>query len=95
MTSNGIGPTWFPLWLRKALTKFGSSFFKTASWEIHDIGYGRADPPRAVCDVKFLTAMITDSERLNGWRRPFSRVLAHLFYMAVRLFGWMTYGTRA
>ncbi|EFL88267.1 conserved hypothetical protein [Ahrensia sp. R2A130] len=45
--------------------------------------------------MKFLTAMITDSERLNGWRRPFSRVLAHLFYMAVRLFGWMTYGTRA
>lgn len=95
MTTNGIGPRWFPAWLRKALTKFGNTFFVTASWDRHDEGYERGDPQRAVCDVRFYAAMVVDGEMQTGWRRPFSRVLAFVFYGFVRVFGWMTYGPRS
>ena len=93
--SNGIGPSWFPAWLRKALTRFGSSFFQEAAWDKHDEGYAVGAPSRAECDRKFLQAMLRDASLTTTTFRVFACTsLAWFFWLCVRLFGWMTYNGR-
>lgn len=92
MISNGLGPAWFPDWLRKALTKFGSSFFDEASWDRHDEGYRAGFPARAICDRKFLQAMLRDASITTTTLRVAAcTFLAWSFWLLVRLFGWITY----
>lgn len=89
---NGIGPSWFPAWLRKLLTHFGSSFFHEAAWDKHDIGYANADPSRSTCDRKFLQAMLRDASKTSTTFRIFAcTVLAWFFWICVRCFGRPSY----
>ena len=92
MAHNGIGPSWFPQWLREKLTLFGSTFFETASWEHHDFGYGLGVPSRAECDRLFLSAMLKDASNTHTVLRMWiCCTLAWTFWAFCRLFGWMTY----
>jgi hypothetical protein len=95
LSSNGIGPSWFPAWLRRLLTKFGRSWFKEASWEKHDEGYEAGEPARHVCDLKFFQAMVRDaSETKPAWRVNATIFLAFIGWVMVRLFGWMSYNRK-
>lgn len=90
--TNGLGPSWFPDWFRELLTKFGSSFFDEAAWDKHDVGYHLAIHSRSECDFKFLQAMLRDASRTPKiWRVLVSCMLAWIFWIAVRLGGWMSY----
>jgi hypothetical protein len=67
-------------------------FFSEASWYRHDEGYLNGDPPRRVCDMKFLRAMLRDAAELRGpVRMAAGGVLAWAFWITVRLFGWAFY----
>ena len=92
MIANGLGPWWFPSVLRAALTWISSFFFDEAAWVKHDEGYALGDPSRAVCDWKFLQAMIRDASRTTRLHRMLACLLIALFfYTFVRLFGWLSY----
>lgn len=92
MRGNGIGPKWFPKWLRRALTRFGSTFFEEAAWDKHDEGYAAGTPSRVECDRKFLQAMLRDASRTTTTPRIAACcILAWVFWAFVRVFGWMTY----
>ena len=90
---NGLGPFWFPDWLRRFITEIASFFFKSASWRHHDFGYvvGGDRWDRRRCDDKFLIAMLKDALRqpLIFWpiAAPIALVLSVFFYLNVRLFG--------
>lgn len=90
--NNGIGPSWFPDWLRGALTRFGSSFFEEAAWAKHDEGYSAAHPSRSTCDRKFLQAMLRDASKTSTTLRVIACViLAFVFWLCCRLFGRPSY----
>lgn len=90
--TNGIGPSWFPDFIRVALTRFGSSFFKEAAWDKHDVGYDQAIKPRHICDRKFLQAMLRDaSDTQETSRMLLSTILAWLFWSFVRVYGRPSY----
>lgn len=92
---NGLGPWWFPGPVRAGLTRMSRLFFVTASWDRHDEGYARADPPRRECDRRFLAAMLADAAAASTeWRMAACTGLAWTFWVAVRLFGWTAYGPR-
>lgn len=92
---NGVGPWWMPAPIRAALTVLSAMFFVTASWDRHDEGYGRGYPARAECDRLFLAAMLADAGQAGAvWRMAVCTVLAWMFWAAVRLFGWASYGRR-
>lgn len=94
--SNGLGPAWFPDWLRQMFTKFGSTFFEEASWDHHDEGYKAGLPARNVCDRKFLCAMLRDASNTEATIKVAAcTILAWFFWLMVRLFGWMSYRTQA
>ncbi len=90
---NGIGPHWFPNVLRRWITDFCSQFFREASWRRHDYGYhrGGSELHRIRCDGLFLVAMRRDVYRSPWYWKPLTWLLAHLFYIAVRLFGWASF----
>ena len=93
LVSNGLGPSWFPKFLRRWLTKAASWWFVSASWVRHDDGYKRAVKPRYWCDYRFLEAMNKDAIKLNaGWKRDVAICLSFTLWLLVRLFGWMRYG---
>lgn len=90
--TNGIGPSWFPSWLRKYLTKLGSFFFEEAAWEKHDEGYSVADPSRSTCDRKFLQAMLRDASKTTTTLRVLlCTLIAWFFWCCVRMFGRPSY----
>lgn len=90
---NGVGPWWFPDWARQFLTWLSSHFFDEASWRKHDEGYTLAIKPRAICDWKFLQAMIRDASRTTRLHRMLMCiVLALFFYTSVRIGGRASYG---
>lgn len=92
MIGNGVGPAWAPAGVRRVLTALSSLFFGEASWSHHDEGYGRGAPARAVCDMKFLRAMLRDAADLPTPHRMAAGVaLAWLFWIMCRLFGWTAY----
>ena len=86
---NGIGPSWFPSWLRHFVTEFCSQFFKEASWRRHDHGYQRGgnEIDRINDDGRFFTSMLRDVHRTKWYLKPLVWVLCHFFYLCVRLGG--------
>lgn len=89
---NGLGPRWFPRWLRAALTSWSVRFFDEAAWDIHDRGYARGFPDRATCDRKFLQAMLRDASNTTTTARTWACVgLAGFYWVMVRAFGWIAY----
>ena len=93
MIGNGLGPWWFPAWLRRVLTSAGRLFFKEAAWEIHDASYAAASPSRWACDRGFLGAMLRDaSEARTPLKMLACCCLAWFLWGFVRTFGWMSYG---
>ena len=99
---NGIGPGWFPEWLRNLITETMSWFFDDASWCHHDFGYllGFTEGYRWLYDWKFLKAMCRDAVFQKNWKwkttAPVALLLSVFFYLAVMLFGWIGfhYGDR-
>ena len=93
MIANGLGPWWFPDAWRRWLTSLSALFFDEASWRIHDESYNAGSPARAVADFGFLKAMIRDASRTATLPRMVGALmLAFMFYVLVRLFGWASYG---
>lgn len=93
--NNGVGPAWFPSFIRNALTYFSLLFFNEASWEKHDEGYAIKIYLRKECDLRFLKAMLRDaSSQRVVWRMFGCTLLAWLFYTFVRLFGWISYNKK-
>ena len=86
---NGVGPNWFPAWLRRAITGYASFYFVSASWKHHDFGYTKGHRPdhRKVYDGKFLAAMKADAGELGVAKRTTAFILSYSFYAAVRLGG--------
>lgn len=93
---NGVGPWWFPSWPRRVLTRIASVFFQEADWGRHDFGYAHETAPRAVCDLRFLQAMLRDASRLASFPKILGAcALAWVFWIAVRAFGWASYGHKS
>lgn len=89
---NGVGPWWWPAWLRVGFTWFSSLFFEEASWDHHDEGYQHGSPPRATCDRKFMHAMLRDASQADTTARTLACVvLALIYWLSVRAFGWASY----
>ena len=89
---NGVGPRWFPGWLRATLTDWSKHFFDEAAWDIHDRGYARGYPDRATCDLLFWQAMLRDASQTTTATRTWACVLLSTFYFVlVRSFGWTAY----
>jgi hypothetical protein len=86
---NGIGPAWWPPWLRNLITGFCSRFFLEASWQRHDHGYqwGGTEIDRINADGRFLIAMRRDVSRARWYLKPIAWVLCYSFYIAVRFGG--------
>ena len=86
---NGIGPEWFPNWLRTLITNLASSFFIEASWQHHDWGYGKGgnEIDRINCDGRFLIAMRRDVCRVKRPLLPVAWLFCYGFYIAVRFGG--------
>jgi hypothetical protein len=96
MAANGLGPAWFPAWLRNILTKFGSHFFEEASWEKHDEGYRKGSPARHVCDRNFLKAMVRDASLANSSLKIITCMfLAMFLWSMTRLFGRLSYNYKS
>lgn len=79
-------------WLRPPQLRF------RASCDQHDFYYwrGSVEEDREVADLQFLQAMRADANLLPWWRRPAHRLLAWIYYRAVRRFGsrFFHYGRR-
>lgn len=90
--SNGCGPGWIPRWL----TWLAFGWFFEASCDKHDEGYqqGGDEIRRFECDWKFLQAMRRDVKRLTWYWRPVAWIVSIVFFVLVRMFGWL-YFTRS
>jgi hypothetical protein len=74
------GPFYFPKFLKKWLSKR----FNYACY-IHDIAYINKDRTRKSIDKEFLQLMLRVSSSTKD------RVFAHIFYVKVRMFGWISW----
>lgn len=71
------GAFWMPVWLRKLLSnKFN------ASCKIHDLDYSSKKYSRLDSDIRFKNHMLRQAKSSKLWK-----LLAHTFYLAVRLGG--------
>lgn len=77
--------------LQKILLKFLTPVFFEASCDLHDFGYwkGWDEERRAECDRKFYEKILEDIENFskNFFEKNFYKILAKIFYIAVRLGG--------
>lgn len=83
---NGCGLAWMPRWL---VNLFFGWFFE-ASCRRHDFGYARGGSraDRYAVDVGFYASMRRDARLAPFFMRHFLLILAWLFFVLVRLFGW-------
>lgn len=89
---NGLGPWWFPAWLRAALTAWAARHFPSLSWQMHDASYDAGSPARWVCDRGFLRAMLGDAIGARRVAVMFAlSVAAWAFWVAVRVGGRWSY----
>ncbi|WP_026470362.1 hypothetical protein [Alkanindiges illinoisensis] len=86
---NGVGPSWAPAPIRKAMTMLSDWFFNSASWQHHDFGYyiGCTEEERAEYDRKFFEAMLIDCRQLPWHKKANGYSLSCCFYASVRVFG--------
>lgn len=77
---NGLGPWWFPAFIRRWLTVSSSLFFDEAAWDKHDIGYDAGFPSRAICDWRFFQAMLRDASRCTRFHRVCACLWLAFFY---------------
>ena len=84
---NGCGPSWMP---RKIAWLFFGWWYE-ASCDKHDVGYNKGgdEVRRFECDWKLLLAMLSDATRLKWYARLLAYPVAILFFVLVRLFGWI------
>ena len=66
-----------------------AAFFH-ASCDLHDESYyiGCTEEDRINADIGFFKAMLKDCERLTGLQRTKYVIWSHLYFLAVRAFGW-------
>lgn len=83
------GPSWLPTIIRAIL--FG--WFFEASCRRHDQGYARggSEVDRLYFDTKFLMAMLRDTREGHKAFMLFKLILAFLYFIAVRLGGWISF----
>ena len=89
---NGVGPWWVSQKVRGVITSWFTSYFDEASAIKHDEGYSKADPPRIVCDAWYLYYMTQDCKKQHGAKVYTTYLKAYALYVAVRCFGWLSYG---
>lgn len=89
---NGLGPWWFPAWLRAALTAWAARLFPSLFWGLHDAAYAEGKVPRWVCDRGALRAMLCDALAAESVGRMFALMaVAWFFWVLLRLFGHWSY----
>jgi hypothetical protein len=88
---NGVGPWWFPAWMRRALSWFSAGHFPIGIFDAHDVDYFLAVQSRRVCDRRFFVALWRAARARRGWRQFGSMMLAAIYYGFARLFGAASY----
>ena len=91
--NNGVGPTWFPSWLRQYLTTFSLKFFRERSWIKHDDAYciGGTEKDRKIADEIFLLDLKEDLLIKSKSKRVTGIVIAYIYYFNLRIFGKSAY----
>lgn len=91
--NNGVGPVWFPSWLRQYLTTFSLKFFRERSWIKHDDAYtiGGIEEDRKIADEIFLLDLKEDLLFKTKSRYLFGIVIAYIYYFNLRIFGKSAY----
>ena len=91
--NNGVGPVWFPSWLRQYLTTFSLKFFRERSWIKHDDAYciGGTEEDRKIADKIFLLDLKEDLLFKTKSRYLFGIVVAYIYYFNLRIFGKSAY----
>lgn len=86
---NGCGPQWLP----ESIAGFLFGWLFDASCRRHDFAYDRGglESDRLKADNGFFKAMLSDATRLTGSKLLVAILLTGLFYLLVRIFGWMAF----
>ena len=90
--NNGCGPSWWPVKVKKFVHKYLMGWLFNASCGHHDFGYvvGGSELRRLECDLKFGRAIFLDAGRALC-HAVLAVILAPLFFLLVRCFGWMSF----
>lgn len=64
--------------------------FFVSDCNLHDLSYGLGgtELDRIKADTGFLRAMLKDCDLLSGIKKQYYVAWAHLYFIAVRMFGW-------
>ena len=93
MSSNGVGPEWFPSCVTKRLTTFSLIFFNENCWKNHDESYttGGSIFDKIKADLVFLKDMKTCLQNKSVGIRIVGYLVANLYFLFVSLFGFTAY----
>ncbi len=88
-----VGPGWLPQWFCNWMASFFIRYFEIDDQARHDFGYlvGGTARERYRCDQRLLRMMRRDSFNLPAASRRRALFISDLFYIAVRMFGWLSY----
>jgi len=95
IAANGVGPWWFPVWLRRALSRFSAGHFPIGIFDAHDFAYLLAVESRRACDRLLFRDLWRAARARRGWRQLGSMTLAAFCYCLVRVFGAASYNRAA